>query len=75
MPTDVIKIQRRVLRLVDKYLAEQDKDELVGADGGLMTWGELRQHIEVATKYLRVRERPAVKEKWKWNVCGWQFFC
>lgn len=39
---------RRVLRLVDGYLSTRDQSELIAYDGGMMTWGELRQHVKAA---------------------------
>ena len=62
-PLEIIRIQRRVLRLIDKYLAVEDQDSLRGADGGLMTYRELRQHIDVALNHLRVNPRPMGKHR------------
>ncbi len=62
-PLEIIRIQRRVLRLVDKYLAEEDQDSLRGADGGLMTYRELRRHIDSALNHLRVNPKPAGKHR------------
>lgn len=44
---------RRVLRLVDGYLSTLDQDTLTAWGGGMMTWGELRQHVKAAAKVMR----------------------
>ena len=49
----VIRTQRRVLRLVDGYLAKMPQSPLHTDGEGLMTIGELRQHI-AAVLSLRV---------------------
>lgn len=41
---------RRVLKLVDGYLSTQDQNLLLAWDGGMMTWGEIRQHVQMAIK-------------------------
>jgi len=41
---------RRLFRLIDGYISTQDQDMLLGWDGGLMIWPEIRQHIKVALK-------------------------
>ena len=44
---------RRVLELLDSVLAAQKPEELTATiEGGLFTWGELRQHIHAALKLL-----------------------
>jgi hypothetical protein len=55
-PVTVERAMRRVLRLVDGYLAKQDQDKLTTDGRGLMTWGEIRHHVRSAAA-LRV-ERP-----------------
>ena len=60
-PKQVIRIQRRVLKLVDIYLAAMDQDTLHGAGGGIMTIRELRQHVAGPLKQLRVKP-------------GWEYF-
>jgi hypothetical protein len=39
---------RRVLRLVNGYLGKQKQDLLLTDGKGLMTWGEIRAHINAA---------------------------
>lgn len=49
--TEVIATQKRVLRLVHQYMkANLDDGTLAAAGGGMMTWGELRQHIQEAIR-------------------------
>jgi hypothetical protein len=48
-------IYKRVLRLVDKYLARQKQDLLVTDGRGLMTWKEIRSHIQESLKLKIVR--------------------
>lgn len=50
---------RRVLRMVDGFLACQPQDALTTDGNGLMTWREIRQHIAAASK-LQVKrdDRP-----------------
>lgn len=50
----VLRISRRVLRLVDGYLATEDLDTLRTDGRGLLSYRELRRHIRVA---LRLRAR------------------
>jgi hypothetical protein len=45
---EVIATQKRVLRLVDAYLRKEKQDLLVTDGRGLMTWGEIRQHVKGA---------------------------
>lgn len=45
---EAIKIQRRVLKLVDGYLAKQQQGTLISNGRGMMTFAELRQHIKGA---------------------------
>lgn len=45
-----MRAMRRVLRLVDGYLAKQDPNELTTDGRGLMTWGEIRQHVQAAAE-------------------------
>lgn len=47
---------RRVLVMVNNFVKQQDADTLTTDGKGLMTWGELREHIELAmnTTYLRM---------------------
>lgn len=53
---------RRVLRMTDRFLARQ-KQDLLATDGkGLMTWGEVRQHVRAAIDSDLLR-RPIKK----WN--------
>jgi hypothetical protein len=57
----VLRTQRRVLRLVDSYIgANLPHDALLAADGGIMTWREVRQHIAAAMK-LKVERVPGRK--------------
>jgi len=54
--SEVIRVQKRVLRLVHKYMRRNLADStLVAADGGMMTWGDLRQNIKQAAA-LRVKK-------------------
>jgi hypothetical protein len=39
---------KRVLELVDGYISTQPQDLLLGWDGGVMTWKEIRMHIKAA---------------------------
>lgn len=43
----------RVLRLVDGYLSTLPQDALAAWRGGMMTWGELRQHVKAAIKVTK----------------------
>lgn len=55
-----IAVLRRVLRLVDGYLARQDQDVLLTDGRGLMTWGEIRNHIEAA-RSIKAKAREVGK--------------
>lgn len=52
---EAIAIYKRVLRMTDKYLAKQKADLLVTDGRGLMTWAEVRQHIQESLKLCIVR--------------------
>lgn len=39
---------KRVLKLVDGYLSTQDQELVLAWDGGVMTYGELRKHLQAA---------------------------
>lgn len=41
---------KRVLKLVDGYLSTQDQYLALAWDGGVMTYGELRKHLNSALK-------------------------
>jgi len=41
---------RRLFRLIDGYISTQDQDMLLGWDGGLMIWPEIRQNNKIALK-------------------------
>ncbi len=41
---------KRVLTLVDGYLSTQDQHLALAWDGGVMTYGELRKHLNAALK-------------------------
>lgn len=41
---------KRVLALVDGYLSTQPQDLALAWDGGVMTYGELREHLNAALK-------------------------
>ena len=57
----VLRAQRRVLRLVDSYIeANLPHYTLLAADGGIMTWREVRQHIAAVLK-LKVKRVPGRK--------------
>ena len=46
---EAIAAYRRVLRLVNSYMWRNlDSEMLVAATGGLMTWGEIRHHVQCA---------------------------
>lgn len=46
---DGIAAYRRVLKLVDLYIGKNcDEETLLAANGGLLTWAELRFHIQSA---------------------------
>lgn len=47
---------KRVLRLVDGY-ASTDEDRLMAYKGGVMTWKDLRRHIQAAIKLLPSTKR------------------
>lgn len=49
---------RRVLRMVDGYLARQPQDTLLTDGRGLMTWGEIRLHVRGARKLLTEKCGP-----------------
>ena len=44
------KAVKRVLRLVDGYLSTQQSGMLLSYNGRIMTWGELRLHVQAAMK-------------------------
>ncbi len=50
----IISAQRRVLRLVDGYLAKQP-DALTSDGKGLMTLGDIRHHIQGALSLKRTK--------------------
>lgn len=52
---EALRVSRRVLTLVNKYLYRQRQDLLVTDGRGLMTWGEIRHHVRAA---LSLRVRP-----------------
>ena len=54
----VLAAMKRVLRLVDGYLARQEQNALITDGRGLMTWGEIRHHVVSASK-LRVRRKKS----------------
>lgn len=54
---EALRIQRRVLRLADGYLAKQKQELLVTDGSGLMTWGDIRQHIQACLKNLKVEQQ------------------
>lgn len=41
---------KRVLALVDGYLSTQPQELALAWDGGIMTYGELRNHLHAALK-------------------------
>ena len=41
---------KRVLKLVDGFLSTLPEDTLAAWDGGVMTWAELRRHVQAASK-------------------------
>jgi hypothetical protein len=43
---------KRVLKLVDGYISTQPRDLLLGWDGGIMTWDEIREHIKAAINVI-----------------------
>jgi hypothetical protein len=45
---EAILAYRRVLRLVNGYLGKQKQDLLLTDGKGLMTWGEIRAHVNAA---------------------------
>ena len=49
---------RSVLELVDGYLSTQPQDLLLAWAGGMMTWAELRQHVQEAMKLIRPPKGP-----------------
>lgn len=51
-PTNAAAI-KRVLALVDGYLSVLPKDALVAWDGGMLTWDDLRHHVQEASKLIR----------------------
>ena len=61
---EVVTIQRRVLRLIHAYMRANLADStLAGANGGMMTWGELRQHVREAANLKVSRARKPEKRK------------
>lgn len=57
MPVTHAEAVRRVLRLVDGYLSNDEQDTLRAFDGGVMTYGELRQHIKAALNLVPTRRK------------------
>jgi len=43
---EAIPVFRRVLRLANAYIRRQKQDLLITDGRGLMTWGEVRSHIQ-----------------------------
>lgn len=41
---------KRVLALVDGYLSTLPRDRVVAWDGGMLTWDDLRHHVQAALK-------------------------
>lgn len=41
---------KRVLKLVDGYASTQQQHVLLGWNGGVMTWSEIREHVKLALK-------------------------
>lgn len=52
---------RRVLILVNGYMSTLPQDTLTAWDGGMMTWGELRQHVKAAMKIMGRSHQPRKK--------------
>jgi hypothetical protein len=42
---------KRVLKLVDGYASNLQQHTLYAWDGGCMTWAELREQLQAATKF------------------------
>jgi hypothetical protein len=57
----VERAMRRVLRMVDGFLSKQPQDTLTTDGVGLMTWGEIRLHVQSAAdlKVRRTRKEPS----------------
>ena len=51
-----VRAVKRVLKLVDGYLSNQKQNELISFNGGVMTWYDLRQHVQAARKLLGQRK-------------------
>jgi hypothetical protein len=45
---EAVAAYRRVLRLVNGYLKKERQSLLVTDGRGLMTWGEIRHHVQAA---------------------------
>ena len=54
---DELRAIKRVLKLVDGYISTQNQDLLLAWDGGIMTWGELREHIQCVLKASVLNDR------------------
>ncbi len=62
---------RRVLKMVDKFLATEKQSLLVTDGRGLMTWGEIRAHITAAISLLgSSRESAALARTQKKHAKG-----
>lgn len=53
---------KRVLTLVDGYLSTQPQDLALAWDGGIMTYGELRHHLNAALKNKVLNVAPSHAE-------------
>jgi hypothetical protein len=55
---------RRALKLANDYLlANVSDDRLVAARGGMMTWGEIRQHLNAAQSLLNPRRMESTQTR------------
>lgn len=52
MSEEELEAVKRVLKLVDGFLAKLPQDTLTTDGEGLLTWGELRLHVQAASRIL-----------------------
>lgn len=72
-----LKGVRRVLALVGGYLSTQPQDLALAWDGGIMTYGELREHINAAlktsvlmSKHQRIKTVPPITTSLRAVACN-----
>ena len=57
MPASHVAAVRRVLKLADGYASTERQHVLMAFEGGVMTWAEIREHIQAAIALLPRNKR------------------